>query len=158
MIRIRQTVYKSLRLSTKWQQRFWEALCRKGLTFSWRLRAGRKERIICQLELLLLTLYMMEVKNLSRFSYVQTQAQSHDAAKESWRCRFGVKASEMGYIIRPGYGQSGILLLGITTCGKYGHLLWRWMRSGVNADKYTKEFKLWRHYQLYLRLIWHYLG
>ena len=122
---------------------------KKGLTFSVEIaRQGGKNELSAQLELLLLTLHMLEPKNLVKcsptykpqavISMVRLKDRLHDAGFD------GVWRSELGYIIRLGNARAVFLSTEETAnvVGNTAHILLEVDESqDVGKEKYTKEFK-----------------
>ena len=122
---------------------------RKGLTFSVEIaRQGGKNELSAQLELLLLTLYMAESKNLVKcsptfkpqtvISMMRLKDRLNDAG-------FGdIWIAELGYIIRLGNARAVFLSAdeSANVVGNTAHLLLEIDESqDVSKEKYTKEFK-----------------
>jgi len=122
---------------------------RKGLTFSVEIaRQGGKNELSAQLELLLLTLYMAESKNLIKcsptfkpqtvISVMRLKDRLNDAGFD------GIWASELGYIVRLGNARAIFLSAdeSANVVGNTAHILLEIDESqDVSKDKYTKEFK-----------------
>ncbi len=122
---------------------------RKGLTFSVEIaRQGGKNELSAQLELLLLTLYMAEPKNLVKcsptfkpqavISVTRLRDRLNDAGFD------GIWISELGYIIR--LGNARVIFLSAdesaNVVGNTAHILLEVDESqDVSKEKYTKEFK-----------------
>jgi hypothetical protein len=122
---------------------------KNGLTFSVEMaRQGGKNELSAQLELLLLTLYIMEPKNLIKcsptfkpqtvISMMRLKDRLNDAGfGGSW-------VSELGYIIRLGNARAIFLSAdeSANVVGNTAHILLEIDESqDVSRDKYTKEFK-----------------
>jgi hypothetical protein len=122
---------------------------RKGLTFSVEIaRQGGKNELSAQLELLLLTLYMAEPKNLIKcsptfkpqtvISMMRLKDRLNDAGFS------GIWAPELGYIIRLGNARAVFLSAdeSANVVGNTAHILLEIDESqDVSKEKYTKEFK-----------------
>ena len=122
---------------------------RKGLTFSVEMaRQGGKNELSAQLELLLLTLYMAEHRNLVKcsptfkpqtvISMMRLKERLNDAGFA------GIWTSEMGYIIRLGNARALFLSAeeSANVVGNTAHLLLEVDEAqDVSPEKYTKEFK-----------------
>jgi len=122
---------------------------RKGLTFSVEIaRQGGKNELSAQLELLLLTLYMAEPKNMIKcsptfkpqtvISIMRLKDRLNDAGFN------GIWTSELGYIVRLGNARTIFLSAeeSANVVGNTAHLLLEIDESqDVSKDKYTKEFK-----------------
>ena len=122
---------------------------RKGLTFSVEIaRQGGKNELSAQLELLLLTLYMAEPKNLIKcsptfkpqtvISMMRLKDRLNDAGFD------GIWTSELGYIVRLGNARAIFLSAdeSANVVGNTAHILLEIDESqDVSKDKYTKEFK-----------------
>ncbi len=122
---------------------------RQGLTFSVEIaRQGGKNELSAQLELLLLTLNMMEQKNLIKcsptfkpqtiISIIRLKDRLNDAGFE------GIWESELGYIIKLGSARAIFLSAdeSANVVGNTAHLLLEIDESqDVSKEKYTKEFK-----------------
>ncbi len=122
---------------------------RKGLTFSVEIaRQGGKNELSAQLELLLLTLYMAEPKNLIKcsptfkpqtvISMMRLRDRLNDAGFD------GIWATELGYIIRLGNARAVFLSAdeSANVVGNTAHILLEVDESqDVSKEKYTKEFK-----------------
>jgi len=121
---------------------------RKGLTFSVEIaRQGGKNELSAQIELLLLTLYINEAKNLVKcsptfkpqtvISMTRLKDRLNDAGFD------GIWAAELGYIIRLGSARA-IFLSADESANVVGHtahiLLEIDEAQDVNQEKYTKEF------------------
>jgi hypothetical protein len=122
---------------------------KKGLTFSVEIaRQGGKNEISAQLELVLLTLFMVEPKNLVKcsptfrpqtvISMIRLKDRLNDAG-------FGlIWESELGYIVRLGSARAIFLSAddAANVVGNTAHLLLEIDESqDVGKEKYTKEFK-----------------
>jgi hypothetical protein len=122
---------------------------KKGLTFSVEIaRQGGKNELSAQLELLLLTFYMAEAKNLVKcsptfkpqtvISMARLKDRLNDAGFDGlWR-------SELGYIIRLGNARAMFLSAdeSANVVGNTAHLLLEVDESqDVSEEKYNKEFK-----------------
>ncbi len=122
---------------------------KKGLTFSVEIaRQGGKNELSAQLELLLLTFYMAEAKNLVKcsptfkpqtvISMARLKDRLNDAGFEGlWR-------PEMGYVIRLGNARAIFLSAeeSASVVGNTAHLLLEVDESqDVGKEKYNKEFK-----------------
>jgi len=122
---------------------------RKGLTFSIEIaRQGGKNELSAQLELLLLTLYVSEPKNLVKcsptfkpqtvISMMRLKDRLNDAGFS------GIWMAEMGYIIRLGSARAVFLSAdeSANVVGNTAHILLEIDESqDVSREKYTKEFK-----------------
>jgi hypothetical protein len=122
---------------------------KKGLTFSVEMaRQGGKNELSAQLELLLLTLYMVEPKNLVKcsptfkpqtvISMMRLRDRLNDAGFS------GIWIAELGYIIRLGNARAIFLSAdeSANVVGNTAHILLEIDESqDVSKDKYTKEFK-----------------
>ena len=122
---------------------------KKGLTFSVEIaRQGGKNELSAQLELLLLTLYMMEPRNLVKcsptfkpqtvISMMRLKDRLNDAGFD------GIWSSELGYIIRLGNARAIFLSAdeSANVVGNTAHILLEIDESqDVSKEKYTKEFK-----------------
>jgi len=122
---------------------------RKGLTFSVEMaRQGGKNELSAQLELLLLTLYMPQPKNLVKcsptfkpqtvISMMRLKDRLNDAGFS------GIWVAELGYIIRLGNARAIFLSAdeSANVVGNTAHILLEIDESqDVSKDKYTKEFK-----------------
>jgi len=122
---------------------------RKGLTFSVEMaRQAGKNELSSQLELLLLTLYIAEPKNLVKcsptfkpqtvISMMRLKDRLNDAGFG------GIWTSELGYIIRLGYARVIFLSADESSnvVGNTAHILLEIDESqDVSKEKYTKEFK-----------------
>jgi hypothetical protein len=121
----------------------------KGLTFSVEIaRQGGKNELSAQIELLLLTLYMGETKNLIKcsptfkpqtvISMRRLKDRLNDAGfRGNWK-------SELGYIVRLGDARAIFLSAEETAnvVGNTAHLLLEIDESqDVGKEKYSKEFK-----------------
>ena len=122
---------------------------KKGLTFSVEMaRQGGKNELSAQLELLLLTLYMVEPKNLVKcsptfkpqtvISMMRLKDRLNDAGFS------GIWVAELGYIIRLGNARAIFLSAdeSANVVGNTAHILLEIDESqDVSKEKYTKEFK-----------------
>jgi len=122
---------------------------RKGFTFSVEIaRQGGKNELSAQLELLLLTLYMAEPKNLVKcsptfkpqtvISMVRLKDRLNDAGFN------GIWVAELGYIIRLGNARAIFLSAdeSANVVGNTAHILLEIDESqDVSPEKYNKEFK-----------------
>lgn len=122
---------------------------RKGLTFSVEIaRQGGKNELSAQLELLLLTLFMIEPQNLVKcsptfkpqtvISIMRLKDRLNDAGFS------GMWSSELGYIIRLGNARAIFLSAdeSANVVGNTAHILLEIDESqDVGKEKYTKEFK-----------------
>jgi hypothetical protein len=122
---------------------------RRGLTFSVEIaRQGGKNELSAQLELLLLTLYLTEPKNLVKcsptfkpqtvISMMRLKDRLNDAGFN------GIWLAELGYIIRLGNARAIFLSAdeSANVVGNTAHLLLEIDESqDVNQEKYDKEFK-----------------
>ncbi len=122
---------------------------RKGLTFSVEIaRQGGKNELSAQLELLLLTLYMVEPQNLVKcsptfkpqtvISMMRLKDRLNDAGFS------GIWVAELGYIIRLGNAKAVFLSAdeSANVVGNTAHILLEIDESqDVSKEKYTKEFK-----------------
>jgi len=122
---------------------------KKGLTFSVEMaRQGGKNELSAQLELLLLTLYMPQPKNLVKcsptfkpqtvISMMRLKDRLNDAGFS------GVWMAELGYIIRLGEARAIFLSAdeSANVVGNTAHILLEIDESqDVSREKYTKEFK-----------------
>ncbi len=122
---------------------------RKGLTFSVEIaRQGGKNELSAQLELLLLTLFMAQSKNLVKcaptfkpqtiISMMRLKDRLDDAGFR------GIWSAETGHIIRLGYARAVFLSAeeSSNVVGNTAHLLLEVDESqDVSKAKYTKEFK-----------------
>jgi len=122
---------------------------KKGLTFSVEMaRQGGKNELSAQLELLLLTLYMPEPKNLVKcsptfkpqtvISMMRLKDRLNDAGFS------GIWVPELGYIIRLGNARAIFLSAdeSANVVGNTAHILLEIDESqDVSKEKYTKEFK-----------------
>jgi hypothetical protein len=122
---------------------------RKGLTFSVDIaRQGGKNELSAQLELLLLTLYMLEPKNLIKcsptfkpqtvISMMRLKDRLNDAGFG------GIWTTELGYILRPGNAWAIFLSAdeSANVVGNTAHILLEIDESqDVSKEKYSKEFK-----------------
>jgi hypothetical protein len=121
----------------------------KGLTFSLEIaRQGGKNELSAQLELLLLTLFMAEPKNLIKCSptfkpqTVISMSRLKDRLNDAGYA--GIWATELGYIIRLGNARAIFLSAdeSANVVGNTAHLLLEVDESqDVSPDKYNKEFK-----------------
>jgi hypothetical protein len=122
---------------------------KKGLTFSVEIaRQGGKNELSAQLELLLLTLFMAEPKNLIKcsptfkpqtvISMMRLKDRLNDAGfEEIWE-------AELGYIVRLGNARAIFLSAdeSANVVGNTAHILLEIDESqDVSKDKYSKEFK-----------------
>ncbi len=122
---------------------------RKGLTFCVEIaRQGGKNELSAQIELLLLTLFMAESRNLVKcsptftpqagVSIIRLEDRLNDAGFE------GIWTSERNYIVRLGYARA-IFLSADKSANVVGHtadiLLEVDESQDVSTEKYTKEFK-----------------
>jgi hypothetical protein len=121
----------------------------RGLTFSVEIaRQGGKNELSAQLELLLLTLFMAEPRNLIKcsptfkpqtvISMMRLKDRLNDAGFE------GIWKSEMGYIVRLGNARAIFLSAdeSANVVGNTAHILLEIDESqDVSKEKYTKEFK-----------------
>jgi hypothetical protein len=122
---------------------------RKGLTFSVEIaRQGGKNELSAQLELLLLTLYMAESKNLVKCAptfkpqTVISMARLKDRLNDAGFA--GIWAAELGYIVRLGNARAIFLSAdeSANVVGNTAHILLEIDESqDVSKEKYTKEFK-----------------
>ena len=122
---------------------------RKGLTFSVEIaRQGGKNELSAQLELLLLTLFMAEPKNLIKcsptfkpqtvISMMRLKDRLNDAGFNS------IWVAELGYIIRLGNARAIFLSAdeSANVVGNTAHILLEIDESqDVSNEKYNKEFK-----------------
>jgi len=122
---------------------------KKGLTFSVEIaRQGGKNELSAQLELLLLTLHMVEHKNLIKcsptfrpqaiISMVRLKDRLNDAGFD------GIWESELGYIVRLGNARAIFLSAdeSANVVGNTAHLLLEIDEAqDVSQEKYSKEFK-----------------
>ncbi len=122
---------------------------KKGTTFSVEIaRQGGKNELSAQLELLLLTIFMAEPKNLVKcaptfkpqavISMMRLKDRLNDAGFA------GIWGSELGYIIRLGYARAIFLSADeqANVVGNTAHLLLEIDESqDVPREKYAKEFK-----------------
>ena len=122
---------------------------KKGLTFSIEIaRQGGKNELSAQLELLLLTLYISEPKNLVKcsptfkpqtvISMMRLKDRLNDAGFS------GIWMTEMGYIIKLGNARAVFLSAdeSANVVGNTAHILLEIDESqDVSREKYTKEFK-----------------
>ncbi|MFH1648045.1 MAG: hypothetical protein ABID71_10290 [Chloroflexota bacterium] len=121
----------------------------KGLTFSVEIaRQGGKNELSAQLELLLLTLFMAEPKNLIKcsptfkpqtvISMMRLKDRLNDAGFN------GIWTAELGYIVRLVNARAVFLSAdeSANVVGNTAHILLEIDESqDVSKDKYTKEFK-----------------
>ncbi len=121
----------------------------KGLTFSVEIaRQGGKNELSAQLELLLLTLYMLKPKNLVKcsptfkpqtvISMMRLKDRLNDAGFN------GIWVAELGYIIRLGNARAVFLSAdeSANVVGNTAHILLEIDESqDVSREKYNKEFK-----------------
>jgi hypothetical protein len=122
---------------------------KKGLTFSVEIaRQGGKNELSAQLELLLLTLYMMEPKNLIKCSPTfkpQTVISMMRLKDRLDNAGFNdIWTAELGYIVRLGNARAIFLSAeeSANVVGNTAHILLEIDESqDVSKDKYTKEFK-----------------
>jgi hypothetical protein len=122
---------------------------KKGLTFSVEIaRQGGKNELSAQLELLLLTLYMLEPQNLVKCSptfkpqTVISMTRLKDRLNDAGFG--GIWTSELGYIIRLGNARSIFLSAdeSANVVGNTAHLLLEIDEAqDVSKEKYSKEFK-----------------
>ncbi len=122
---------------------------RKGLTFSVEIaRQGGKNELSAQLELLLLTLYMAEPRNMIKcspsfrpqtvISMMRLKDRLNDAGFGS------IWVAEMGYIVKLGNARAVFLSAdeSANVVGNTAHILLEIDESqDVSKDKYSKEFK-----------------
>jgi hypothetical protein len=122
---------------------------KKGLTFSVEIaRQGGKNELSAQLELLLLTLHMVEPKNLIKcsptfrpqaiISMIRLKDRLNDAGFD------GIWESELGYIVRLGNARAIFLSAdeSANVVGNTAHLLLEIDEAqDVSKEKYSKEFK-----------------
>jgi hypothetical protein len=122
---------------------------KKGLTFSVEIaRQGGKNELSAQLELLLLTLHMIEPKNLIKcsptfkpqtvISMIRLKDRLNDAGF------YGIWESELGYIIKLGSARAIFLSAdeSANVVGNTAHILLEIDESqDVSKEKYSKEFK-----------------
>jgi hypothetical protein len=122
---------------------------RKGLTFSVEIaRQGGKNELSAQLELLLLTLFMAEPRNIVKcsptfkpqtlISMMRLKDRLNDAGFA------GIWKPEMGYIVRLGNARAIFLSAdeSANVVGNTAHILLEIDESqDVSKEKYTKEFK-----------------
>ena len=122
---------------------------KKGLTFSVEMaRQGGKNELSAQLELLLLTLFMAEPKNLIKcsptfkpqtvISMMRLKDRLNDAGFG------GIWEAELGYIVKLGNARAIFLSAdeSANVVGNTAHLLLEIDESqDVSKDKYSKEFK-----------------
>ena len=122
---------------------------RKGLTFSVEIaRQGGKNELSAQLELLLLTLYMVEPQNLIKCSPTfkpQTVISLTRLKDRLGEAGFdGIWRTEQGYILRLGNARAIFLSAdeSANVVGNTAHILLEVDESqDVSKDKYNKEFK-----------------
>ncbi|MBA7480891.1 hypothetical protein ES707_16354 [subsurface metagenome] len=122
---------------------------RRGLTFSVEIaRQGGKNELSAQLELLLLTLYMTEPKNMIKCSPTfkpQTVISMMRLKDRLNDVGFGgIWGTELGYIIRLGNARAIFLSAdeSANVVGNTAHLLLEIDEAqDVSKEKYTKEFK-----------------
>ena len=122
---------------------------KKGLTFSVEMaRQGGKNELSAQLELLLLTLHIAELKNLIKCSptYKPQAVISMSRLKDRLNdAGFGrIWSSEHGYIIKLGNARAFFLSADETSnvVGNTAHILLEVDESqDVSKEKYSKEFK-----------------
>jgi len=122
---------------------------RKGLTFSVEIaRQGGKNELSAQLELLLLTLFMAEPRNLVKCSptfkpqTIISMTRLKDRLNDAGFA--GIWVAELGYIIRLGNARAIFLSAdeSANVVGHTAHLLLEIDESqDVSQEKYTKEFK-----------------
>ena len=122
---------------------------RKGLTFSVEIaRQGGKNELSAQLELLLLTIYMVEPQNLIKCSptfkpqTVISMARLKDRLNDAGFS--GNWTSELGYIIKLGNARAIFLSAdkSANVVGNTAHILLEVDEAqDVSKDKYSKEFK-----------------
>jgi hypothetical protein len=122
---------------------------KKGLTFSVEIaRQGGKNELSAQLELLLLTLHIAEVKNLIKCSptfkpqAVISMSRLKDRLNDAGFGR--IWSSEQGYIIKLGNARAFFLSADETSnvVGNTAHILLEVDESqDVSQEKYSKEFK-----------------
>jgi hypothetical protein len=122
---------------------------KKGFTFSVEIaRQGGKNELSAQLELLLLTLYMLEPRNLVKCSptfkpqTVISMTRLKDRLNDAGFG--GIWTSELGYIIRLGNARSIFLSAdeSANVVGNTAHLLLEIDEAqDVSKEKYSKEFK-----------------
>jgi hypothetical protein len=124
-------------------------LGKKGLTFSVEIaRQGGKNELSAQVELVLLTIFMAEPKNLIKcsptfkpqilISMMRLKDRLSDAGFD------GIWQSEMGYIVRLGNARAIFLSAdeSANVVGNTAHLLLEIDESqDVGKEKYSKEFK-----------------
>jgi len=121
---------------------------RKGLTFSVEIaRQGGKNELSAQLELLLLTLYLAESRNLVKCSptfkpqTVISMMRLRDRLNDAGFA--GLWMSELGYIIRLGNARAVFLSAeeSANVVGNTAHILLEIDESqDVSKEKYTKEY------------------
>jgi hypothetical protein len=122
---------------------------RQGLTFSVEIaRQGGKNELSAQLELLLLTLFMAEPRNLVKCSptfkpqTIISMTRLKDRLNDAGFA--GIWVAELGYIIRLGNARAIFLSAdeSANVVGHTAHLLLEIDESqDVSQEKYTKEFK-----------------
>jgi hypothetical protein len=122
---------------------------KKGLTFSVEIaRQGGKNELSAQLELLLLTLHMLEPKNLVKCSptfkpqTVISMMRLKDRLNDTGFA--GIWEAELGYIIKLGSARAIFLSAdqAANVVGNTAHILLEIDESqDVSKDKYSKEFK-----------------
>ncbi len=122
---------------------------KKGMTFSVEIaRQGGKNELSAQLELLLLTLHIAEVKNLIKCSptfkpqAVISMSRLKDRLNDAGFGR--IWSSEQGYIIKLGNARAFFLSADETSnvVGNTAHILLEVDESqDVSKEKYSKEFK-----------------
>ncbi|MFH1003083.1 MAG: hypothetical protein V1780_02950 [Chloroflexota bacterium] len=122
---------------------------RKGLTFSVEIaRQGGKNELSAQLELLLLTLYITESRNLVKCSptfkpqAVISMTRLRDRLNDAGFA--GIWVAEMGYIVRLGNARAVFLSAeeSANVVGNTAHLLLEVDEAqDVGQEKYSKEFK-----------------
>jgi hypothetical protein len=122
---------------------------KRGLTFSVEIaRQGGKNELSAQLELLLITLFMTEPKNLVKCSptfkpqTVISMMRLKDRLNDAGFA--GIWEPELGYIIRLGHARAIFLSAdeSANVVGNTAHLLLEIDESqDVGKEKYTKEFK-----------------
>ncbi len=122
---------------------------KKGLTFSVEIaRQGGKNELSAQLELLLLTLFIVEPKNLVKcsptfkpqtvISMMRLKDRLNDAGFS------GIWTSELGYVIRLGNARAIFLSAdeSANVVGNTAHILLEIDEAqDVSKEKYTKDFK-----------------
>jgi hypothetical protein len=124
--------------------------CRKGLTFSVEIaRQGGKNELSAQLELLLLTLYITEPRNLIKCSptfkpqTVISMMRLKDRLNDAGYA--GLWDSEQGYIIRLGWARAIFLSAdeSANVVGNTAHILLEVDEAqDVSKDKYTNLYYL----------------